>query len=248
MDIVINKRDDINILYKITERLGNEVVISGVNYRVKKLINIEDVEKVDDLKLYNEEMRNFSFLLTEKIRDKTCKGLIGTVLHVDADEEYIVKCLDLYKNVGVYAYPLLTKEEDMAQKLENISLEFVPDVIVLTGHDNFNGIEKRDLSSYLNSKHFADGVVVARKKYPNSIIIAGACQSLYEVLMARGANFASSPKRENIHVYDPAIIAINSCITSQKQIIDFYKMNKYIDNLDSAFGGIETYGKMKKVY
>ena len=90
--------------------------------------------------------------------------------------------------------------------------------------------------------------MVSKKKYPNSIIIAGACQSLFEALIARGANFASSPKRKNIHVYDPAIIAIYSCITSQKEIIDFNKMEKYIEGFESAFGGVETYGKMKLMY
>ena len=40
-------------------------------------------------------------------------------------------------------------------------------------------------------------------------IIAGACQSNYEDLIKAGANFASSPKRINIHALDPAIIAVS---------------------------------------
>ena len=77
------------------------------------------------------------------------------------------------------------------------------------------------------------------------IIIAGACGSNFEALIANGANFASSPKRINIHTYDPAVIAIKCATTSCNKTINFESVLKYIENGRSAYGGIETKGKMK---
>ena len=37
-------------------------------------------------------------------------------------------------------------------------------------------------------------------------------------------------------------------LISRKELIDFFKMEKHIEDLKSAFGGIETFGKMKIMY
>ena len=52
------------------------------------------------------------------------------------------------------------------------------------------------------------------------IIFAGACQSYYELLLASGANFASSPSRKNIHALDPVIISSQVVSTNIKQYVD----------------------------
>ena len=52
------------------------------------------------------------------------------------------------------------------------------------------------------------------------IIIAGACQSNYEELIKSGANFASSPKRINIHALDPAIVASSISLSDKGKPID----------------------------
>ena len=86
-----------------------------------------------------------------------------------------------------------------------------------------------------------------RKYNQSCCIIAGACQSNFEALIASGADFASSPDRINIHVYDPAIIAIKAATTSFRQLIDFESICKYIEKGKSAFSGIQTFGKMKLI-
>ncbi|MBE6504003.1 MAG: hypothetical protein E7Z76_06955 [Methanobrevibacter sp.] len=248
MDIIINKKESNQVLYKIVKEENGVCEILGINYRIKKMVDVKDIEKAPEelLEKEKENARKYSSFLG--CRKNSVKGLVGTVLHIDTDKNYLNKCVDLYKSVGIYVYPILSKEEKIESEIKNINIGFCPDVIVITGHDYFSGNNKKDINNYMNSKYFASAVAMARKQYPNSVIVAGACQSLYEVLIARGANFASSPKRKNIHVYDPAVIAINACVTSQKQIIDFYKMSKYIENFNDAFGGVETFGKMKVMY
>lgn len=65
------------------------------------------------------------------------------------------------------------------------------------------------------------------RKYESSheklFIIAGACQSNYEELIKAGANFASSPKRINIHALDP-IIAACLAFSDKNNNIDLIKI------------------------
>ena len=102
---------------------------------------------------------------------------------------------------------------------------YKPDILIITGHDemlnknrNFN-----DLYNYRNSRYFINTVKEARK-YENSheklIIIAGGCSSYYEELIRAGANFASSPKRINIHALDPAIVATKMSLSDINKDID----------------------------
>lgn len=248
LEIVVNKNDDNKILYKITEEFENKCLLCGVNYRIKIEVEKNNIKKASENIIKKENKQNESYYIRYNERSKSHKCLLGTVLHIDTDEEYLKKCVSLYTSVGVYVYPMLCKEEKMAKDIANEKLKFNPDVIVLTGHDYFYGEDIKDINNYMNSKYFVDAVLSARNKYPNSVIIAGACQSLFEALMASGANFASSPKRKNIHVYDPVVLAIAACTTSCKQIINYNKVGKYIEDFKSAFGGVETFGKMKILY
>lgn len=248
LEIVTNKKDSKKILYKVIEESENDYLLTGINYRIKTKVEKRDVEKASDNLLNIENTKNESYFIKKNYRLKNKRCLLGTVLHIDTDEEYLNKCVDLYNNVDVYVYPMLCDEENLSKNILNKNLFFNPDVIVITGHDYFYGNNKKDIKNYMNSKYYIDAVLCAKQKYPNSVIVAGACQSLFEALIASGANFASSPKRKNIHVYDPAVIAITVCTTSHKQIVDFEKVNKYISDFKDAFGGVETFGKMKVLY
>ena len=139
------------------------------------------------------------------------------------------------------------KEKDVSKVMNNILDEITPDIIVITGHDYYNGKDPKNLLNYENSNKYIEAIRVIRKRFNNDaiIIVAGACCSHFEALIANGANFASSPKRIHIHTYDPAIIAIKCATTSCNQIIDFNNVLKFIENGRDAYGGIETKGKMK---
>ena len=105
------------------------------------------------------------------------------------------------------------------------------------------------MTTYENSFNFVSAVQQARKLYPDLdslVIIAGACQSNYEALISNGANFASSPTRENIHLLDPIIVASIVSLTSVKEYVSPKEViNKTISG---AMGGIETKGKARIHY
>ena len=139
-------------------------------------------------------------------------------------ENLINKCLDLYKELGVFAQGICIKEEDTHLYIEELIKELTPDIVVITGHDQFDGNNKKDIYSYKNTPNFIKAIKELRKHSSDIVIIAGACASHFEALIASGANIASSPKRINTHTYDPAIAAIKVATTPYDARVDF----KYI--------------------
>ena len=121
-----------------------------------------------------------------------------------------------------------------------------PDILVITGHDAYFR-KSRNGSQYKNTNNFVDAVKMARKyekSHEKLLIIAGACQSNYEEIIKAGANFASSPKRINIHALDPAIIAGSLSFSDKNKSIDLLNiLNKTKYGAD-GIGGIITNGTM----
>ena len=155
------------------------------------------------------------FKISSKSRDKH-QMIYGTILHIDGDKEYLNSCMDLYKEMNIFANGIYLKESEIKDKIEELVLMLTPDIVVITGHDLYNGKGFKELSNYRNTKHFMDAVRMIRKHFNSEsiTIIVGACGSNFEALIASGANFSSSPKRINIHTYDPAVIAIKVATTS----------------------------------
>ena len=63
-------------------------------------------------------------------------------------------------------------------------------------------------------------------------------------MIQAGANFASSPKRVNIHALDPAIIATRISLTESSEDIDLKGILEKTKYGSSGIGGIKTKGTM----
>ena len=101
--------------------------------------------------------------------------------------------------------------------------------------------------SYTHLDVYKRQVLKARESERNQdklIIIAGACQSFYEDLIKAGANFASSPKRVNIHALDPAIIASAVALSPKNKEIDLIKLLSKTHYGSDGIGGIICNGVM----
>lgn len=167
----------------------------------------------------------------------------------DGDEDYLERCINFYKDLNVKAYGITLKESEIYKYVDKYLNEYNPDILVITGHDAY--YKKRDdlnnLDNYQNTKNFIQAVKVARKyeKDQNKlIIISGACQSNYEELIKAGANFASSPKRINIHALDPAIIASSIALSVRNKSIDLISLIEKTKYGADGIGGIITDGTM----
>ena len=235
----IDIKDDIAILQGVNIRLIADSNVSDLVFCEKCK---EDLE-TDDSKLL-ERMDSFSHLNRDEYF-----YLPGKVLHIDADKEYLDRCMKFYKNMGIKANGITLSEKSVSSKIVNLIKEYRPDIVVVTGHDAYfsKKHDENDLNNYENSSNFISAIKEARK-YEKSqdklIIIAGACQSNYEKLIQAGANFASSPKRINIHALDPAIIASSVALSDKNQSIDLINMIKKTKYGSDGIGGIITNGTM----
>ena len=157
--------------------------------------------------------------------------------------------MDYYKNNNVFAIGKKIDEKNLPSEIKELLEETKPDILIITGHDAYykkNG-DKKNIKNYQNSENFYKAVKEARiyeKSHDKLIIIAGACQSDYEDLIKAGANFASSPKRVNIHALDPAIIASNLALTQRNKEIDLIDLLDKTKNGKEGMGGIICNGMM----
>lgn len=247
-DYVTRNSYNNDVVFKIINIDDDLYYLKGVNIRL-----YADSYK-EDLKLYNSDNSDDNFLPSieeyRKLNRSEYFYLPGKILHLDGDKEYLDSCLNFYKKNKLRAYGVYFKEEDLASNIVSLLEKYTPDIVVITGHDAYYR-KRKNGSKYKNTSNFVECVKMARtyeKSHQKLIIIAGACQSDYEELIKAGANFASSPKRINIHALDPAIVAgcmAFSDINNNIDLINILEKTKYGS---AGMGGIITKGTMYTGY
>ena len=249
-DLITRNSYNNDIVFVITEIKNNIYYLKGINIRLYADSN----EK--DLKLYNKKddiEKEQAFLERIKENDDLNRNdyfyLPGKILHIEGDKDYLKRCLNYYKKINVLAKGILEKEELVPLKIKEWLEEYNPNIVVITGHDAYYNKKeiKNDLNLYKNSCNFVEAIKEARKyekSHEKLIIIAGACQSDYEELIKAGANFASSPKRINIHALDPAIIALKMSMSDINKDIDLKGILENTKYGKDGIGGIKTKGTM----
>lgn len=226
---------------------NNIYYLKGLDIRLYADSYLDDLVKVDNPK------RDDEFVDRAKEELKLDRSeyfyLPAKILHIDGDADYLERCLKFYKDANVLAIGRTIKEDKIASEIGNLLEEYRPDVLIITGHDAYYRKEGNidDLNNYKNSNNFVKAVRIARsfeKSHEKLVIIAGACQSNYEELIKAGANFASSPKRVNIHALDPAIIATTVSLTERNKEIDLIKLLNKTKYGKDGMGGLLCNGLM----
>ena len=243
-DYVTRKSYNHDIIFKVVGINNDLVYLKGVDFRLHADADISDLSLCD----YGECEDNV--IIENNLRELKLDRdnyfyLPGKILHIDGDKDYLDRCMFFYDSLGIKANGISISENNIYSKIINLIDEFKPDIVVITGHDALIG--KDDNIRYENSENFALAIKEARKYEKNQdklIIIAGACQSNYELLIKSGANFASSPKKINIHALDPAIIASSLAMSEKNKNIDLLKVIKKTKYGSDGIGGIITNGTM----
>ena len=236
-----------DILFKIVDFVDDRVILKGVDLRlyadceVSDLVKAKKIDDNTDQKIIEANVRDI------KMDRSQYFYLPGKILHIDGDSEYLERCMNFYRDMNIKANGLTITEADVSGRILELLKEFRPDIVVITGHDAYYKRKDDQEGHYQNTENFVDAVREARK-YEKSqdklIVIAGACQSNYEELIKAGANFASSPKRINIHALDPAIIAASLSLSDKNQSIDLIKLIEKTKYGKDGMGGIITNGTM----
>lgn len=235
-DYVSRNKYNNDYIFKIIDIKDNIYYLLGVDIRL--LVKTEE----NDLKEESIDRNEDEILDLINYRDDFFY-LTPTILHIDSSKEYLDRCLKYYKKENLNAYGIVSKEKDMPNNIIKYLEDIKPDILVITGHDYYN----KSKNTYQNSNNYIKTVKLARnyeKSYDKLKIFAGACQSNFEELIKNGANFASSPKRINIHALDPAIVASILALTEKTKEIDLIDMLNKTKSGPNGIGGIKCYGSM----
>lgn len=253
-DIVTRDSYNNDTMFKIIQINGNVAYLKGVDIRLYADSQLSDLRLVDENKITIDDSFFLHEMETAIDLDRNEYFYIpGKILHIDGDNEYLERCMKFYKKVKVMAYGVVLKEDEMFMQVDKYLEKFHPDIVVITGHDVFykNSGKSEDVSNYKNSSNFIKAIHAVRdyeKSQDKLIIIAGACQSNYEELIKAGANFASSPKRVNIHALDPAIVASSVALSDKNKSIDLIDIINRTKYKEAGVGGIITNGTMYMGY
>lgn len=245
-DYVTRKSYNHDTLFKVINIENGIYYLKGVEVRLLADSLLDDLKKVED---YIEDDFEKSRNNREITNENDYFYLPAKIVHIDGDTEYLEKCLKFYRNSNVFAIGKKVNEQNMYEQVPMLLKEYKPDILIITGHDAYlkKKGEKDDIKNYKNTANFIKAVKSARKiekSHEKLVIIAGACQSNYEELIKAGANFASSPKRVNIHALDPAIIAVTLALTERNQEIDLLKLLDKTKYGSDGMGGLKCNGLM----
>ncbi|MDD6223527.1 MAG: sporulation peptidase YabG [bacterium] len=250
-DIVTRESHDNDLIFKIIDIVGDVAYLKGINIRLYADSSVEDLNKIQRS---DQDVEDDRFILDKVDKEINLDRseffyLPGKILHIDGDEDYLARCMKLYKKLNIMAYGLCLPEVDVKTEIHRYLEELNPDILVITGHDAYYRRKGSigEITSYKNTANFIDAVKEARKYEKNQdklIIIAGACQSNYEELIKAGSTFASSPKRINIHALDPAIIASGVALYDRNKTVDLLELLEKTKYGADGIGGVTTKGCM----
>lgn len=245
-DLVTRNSYHNDVVFKILSIKNEVAYLKGVQVRLFADAPLEDLEKYVSSDRADEDD---AIVVPETSLRGDFFYLPGKVLHIDADQDYLERCLKFYKRNKVMAIGKKMNEKDVPKQIVSLLMEYQPDIVIITGHDAYypkkGGVQ--DTKNYRNTEYFIKAVKEARKyekSHEKLVIIAGACQSNYEELIRAGANFASSPKRVNIHALDPAIIATVLAMSERNKEIDLVALLARTKYGANGMGGIISNGMM----
>ncbi|MGM9834633.1 MAG: sporulation peptidase YabG [Bacilli bacterium] len=247
-DFVTRNSHDNDTVFVILEIKDNVAILKGIDVRL-----YADSPLSDLILAPNDEEESDKF--AEKVIDDIEMDrsdffyLPGKILHIDGDNDYLERCMNFYKKANVLAVGKNLSEDKISNEIVSLLKQYNPDIVIITGHDAYYKRlgNIKDSHSYKNSLNFVNAVKKARmyeKSHDKLVIIAGACQSNYEELIKAGANFASSPKRINIHALDPAIIATTVALTERNKEIDLPLLLDKTKYGKNGMGGLVSNGLM----
>ncbi|MGL4336953.1 MAG: sporulation peptidase YabG [Turicibacter sp.] len=256
-DIVGRLSYESDTMFRIERIVGNTAYLKGVFFRLTADAPLDDLEVISSEEYERAEEVEFDQYRTvlppaiSEMRgaDDGDFYISGRILHIDGDEDYLKKSIKLYKYAKVYAQAYAIPEKEMKNRVPELVKKLRPNIVVITGHDALeNKAKEDDLDSYRSSRYFVETVNALRDLEPSLdhlIVIAGACQSHFEALIGSGSNFASSPKRINIHALDPAIIAATVALTPYEEQVDLREaIEKTIAKI-AGIGGLQTKGTLR---
>ncbi|WP_051353021.1 sporulation peptidase YabG [Thalassobacillus devorans] len=271
-DLVTRSSYNHDLLFRVQSVSRDRVLLFGEDFRLEADAPLADLKKVtgEEYRQHKKKVKvqeDYSYrlfrqdyqLLKEKRDHESTNGyqyennyfqISPRVLHVDGDQLFLKKCIQLYQQLGLQVHGTHMDEKEMPLQIGALLQKIQPDIVVITGHDSFskNKGTVRDIRAYRHSQYFVDTVREIRSKTSHldqMVVFAGACQSHFESLIKAGANYASSPKRINIHALDPVYIVARIAYTSFMDKVNVREVLRNTLTGEEGLGGVETRGLLR---
>ena len=127
-------------------------ILKGVNIRLIADSPREDLmlyEKSEDME---EEKEFLSRIKPEfHLNRNDYFYLPGKILHIDADSDYLKRCLDYYHEASLKVVGIHMEEEEVPNEIRGLLEETNPSIVIITGHDAYykrKGTKKRKTRNY----------------------------------------------------------------------------------------------------
>jgi len=177
-DYVARKSHGKDLVFKVIRKikLSNKkevAILKGITVRVEADAPVEDLCIIESKEI-KKIIKALDNNILEKIKkdkavidNKRKKEIIytGRILHLDGDKKYSEKSIKYYKKMGLNAVVKNINENKQPQVIYKLLQYYMPDILVITGHDGMIKKETRfnDIYNYRNSKYFIETVKQARK-------------------------------------------------------------------------------------
>ena len=173
-DFVTRKSYNNDLIFKITKIDNDIYYLEGLNIRLIADSYKEDLNKYDNSDVERDEEFVKKIEINNLNRDDYFY-LPGKILHIDADKDYLNRCLKYYEKSNIWAKGVLEKENNVQFKIEEYLKEYRPDIVVITGHDAYyKKGDIKEINSYKNSSYYVEAIKKAReheKSHEKLIII-----------------------------------------------------------------------------
>ena len=120
-DLVTRYKYNHDIVFKIIDISNNIAILKGEFVRLRADAPLTDLKKYEKEAIQEQLELEFN---------RSSKLINGCVLHLDGDENYLKKCLDVYKKYDIPVQGYYMEEKEMPNQITNLLVKHKPDVLI----------------------------------------------------------------------------------------------------------------------
>ena len=132
-DVVTRKSYNNDTYFEIIGINNDIAYLKGINTRLEADSNLEDLVKVDDIDIIDDDIITKGITGTFNLDRNEFFYLPGKILHIDGDNDYLKRCMNFYKKLNIMAYGICLKENEIASNIKEYLEKLNPDIVIITG-------------------------------------------------------------------------------------------------------------------
>ena len=132
-DLVTRNSYNNDVVFRIVDIDNDIAILEGVNIRLSADSKLDDLKKEE--KAHNDDNDLLDRFGENELNRSQYFYLPGKILHIDADKDYLKRCMKFYEKINIKAKGIRLKESEIKDHIPKLLEEYKPDILVITGHD-----------------------------------------------------------------------------------------------------------------